>query len=124
MHTQQLPNPLGEYLESLLKVQNLGVDEVLPAHEYRFADLRRALDEIIPTTPTAWPRSRQVIATPGISCWDITLPLHWSRPWDEIPPFMHRAANGETLAHLMVLLAAGRVARHGGEPWRWEPPAV
>ena len=47
VHTQQFPNPLGEYLESLLKVQNLGVDEVLPAHEYRFADLRGRLDEII-----------------------------------------------------------------------------
>ena len=30
VHTQQFPNPLGEYLESLLKVHNLDVDEVLP----------------------------------------------------------------------------------------------
>jgi glyoxylase-like metal-dependent hydrolase (beta-lactamase superfamily II) len=47
VHTQQFPNPLGEYLESLLQVQNLGVDEVLPAHEYRFAGLGARLDEII-----------------------------------------------------------------------------
>ncbi|MHB8594760.1 MAG: MBL fold metallo-hydrolase, partial [Acidimicrobiales bacterium] len=47
VHTQQFPNPLGDYLESLLKVHNLEVDEVLPAHEYRFADLRPRLDEII-----------------------------------------------------------------------------
>ena len=47
VHTQQFPNPLGEYLESLLKVHNLAVDEVLPAHEYRFADLQGRLDAII-----------------------------------------------------------------------------
>ncbi len=47
VHTQQIPNPLGDFLESLLKVQNLAVDEVLPAHEYRFANLRDRLDEII-----------------------------------------------------------------------------
>ena len=38
VHTQQFPNPLGEYLESLLKVHTLDVEEVLPAHEYRFAE--------------------------------------------------------------------------------------
>src|ERR1700676_4641013 len=47
VHTQQPSNPLGDYLESLLKLQNLSTDEVLPAHEYRFSDLKGRLEEII-----------------------------------------------------------------------------
>ena len=46
VHAQQFPNPLGDYLESLAKVRDLGSDEVLPAHEYRFADLGSRIDEI------------------------------------------------------------------------------
>ena len=46
VHAQQFPNPLGDYLESLAKVRDLGTDEVLPAHEYRFADLGSRIDEI------------------------------------------------------------------------------
>ena len=47
VHAQQPANPLGDYLDSLLKVDNLGTEEVLPAHEYRFADLHGRLEEII-----------------------------------------------------------------------------
>ncbi|HEX3980830.1 MAG TPA: MBL fold metallo-hydrolase, partial [Acidimicrobiales bacterium] len=47
VHTQQIPNPLGDFLESLLKVHNLDVEEVLPAHEYRFSNLRGRVDDII-----------------------------------------------------------------------------
>ena len=45
-HSQQDPNPLGDYLESLARMRYLDPDEVLPAHEYRFADLGARLDEI------------------------------------------------------------------------------
>ncbi|MGH9097838.1 MAG: MBL fold metallo-hydrolase, partial [Acidimicrobiales bacterium] len=47
VHTQQPSNPLGDFLASLLKVQNLGAEEVLPGHEYRFSDLAGRLDELI-----------------------------------------------------------------------------
>lgn len=125
LHAQQRESPLADFLEALLRVRALDVDEVLPAHEYRFRNLvsrvdslvehhRRRLDEI----------AAMVTARPGITCWDLTVRLPWSRPWEEIAPFMRRAANGETLAHLVVLLAEGRVSRSGADPWRWGPPAT
>ncbi|GAA2803205.1 hypothetical protein GCM10020219_088340 [Nonomuraea dietziae] len=46
-----------------------------------------------------------------ITCWDIATRLTWSRPWESIQPFMRRAANNETLAHLAWLEAKGRVRR-------------
>src|ERR1700754_1529690 len=39
LHPGQTPDPLGDFLASLTKVGELAVDEVLPAHEYRFAGL-------------------------------------------------------------------------------------
>ena len=42
--------------------------------------------------------------------------LHWSRPWDEIQPFMQRQANGETMAHLVLLELHARVRRVGHSP--------
>ena len=125
VHSQQRPNPLAEFMDALRKVRALDVDEVLPAHEYRFRNLASRVDDLLAHHAARLDAiDEMVAATPGITCWELTVALPWSRPWADIPPFMRRAANGETLAHLMVLLAAGRVARHGVEPWRWEPPAL
>jgi glyoxylase-like metal-dependent hydrolase (beta-lactamase superfamily II) len=119
-HSQQFANPLGDYLDSLAKVRALHPDEVLPAHEYRFADLDGRLDDIERhhadrlDAMVAMLRER-----PGISAWEVTLSLSWSRPWDDIPSFMQRAANGETLAHLVLLERRGRVRREDGAPARF-----
>jgi glyoxylase-like metal-dependent hydrolase (beta-lactamase superfamily II) len=119
-HTQQAVNPLGDYLESLLKIQNLATDEVLPGHEYRFADLEGRLAEIIEHHAARLEEIEQVIAEkPGSTAWDITLDLHWSRPWDQIEPFMQRQANGETLAHCILLELHDRVRRQGHQPARF-----
>ena len=123
VHTQQFPNPLGEYLESLLKVQNLGVDEVLPAHEYRFADLRGRLDEIIIHHADRLAEIEELIGEyPGCTRLGHLRSPHWSRPWHEIADFMQRAAVGETLAHIVLLENHKRVRREGNAPLRFYLP--
>jgi glyoxylase-like metal-dependent hydrolase (beta-lactamase superfamily II) len=119
-HSQQDPNPLGDYLESLARMRYLDPDEVLPAHEYRFADLGARLDQLLGHHEARLEAIEAVLATnPGVSAWDLTLSLEWSRTWEEIPSFMQRAANGETLAHLVLLEARGRVRREAGVPARF-----
>jgi len=120
VHAQQFPNPLGDYLESLAKVRDLGSDEVLPAHEYRFADLGSRIDEITAHHADRLEEIAEAVrARPGSTAWEITLGLHWSRPWDEIESFMQRQANGETLAHCVVLELDGRLRREGTSPARF-----
>ncbi len=120
VHTQQPSNPLGDFLASLLKVQNLGAEEVLPGHEYRFSDLAGRLDELIQHHADRLDEIEDVLRDhPGSTAWDITLRLHWSRPWDQIEPFMQRSANGETLAHCVLLELHDRVRREGTEPSRF-----
>ncbi len=111
-HSQQHGNPLGDYLESLAKVRALHPDEVLPAHEYRFSGLDERVDALLRHHTERLDEIEGIVEDrPGISCWDTTLALSWSRPWDDIPDYMQRAANGETLAHLVLLERRGRVRR-------------
>ncbi|HWE66514.1 MAG TPA: MBL fold metallo-hydrolase [Acidimicrobiales bacterium] len=119
-HSQQFANPLGDYLESLAKVRALHPDEVFPAHEYRFSGLDERVDTLIGHHHDRLAEIETILkAKPGISCWDITLALSWSRPWDEIQDYMQRAANGETLAHLVLLERRGRVTREAAVPARF-----
>ncbi len=119
-HTQQIPNPLGDFLDSLEKLRGLDPDEVLPAHEYRFSDLDGRLDDLEAHHAERLQAIETVLAErPGITTWDLTLTLPWSRPIEEIAAYMQRAANGETLAHLVLLEARGRVRRELDVPARF-----
>ncbi len=123
-HAQQFPNPLGDFLESLAKVRALDTEEVLPAHEYRFADLPARVDELVAHHAERLDEIVAVVADhPGATAWEITLRLHWSRPWDEIESFMQRQANGETMAHCVLLELDDRLHRRGTEPARFYPGA-
>ena len=120
VHAQQSGNPLAQFLDALLSVRGLDVDEVLPAHEWRFRGLRARVDELSAHhDERAAETERLVRETPGITCWEAAQRLRWSRDWSEVTGFMRRAAVGETLAHLVLLESRGRVRREGSDPVRW-----
>jgi len=122
VHPQQRPNPLADYLESVAKVGRLDVGEVLPAHEYRFADLAGRLAEVTEHHAQRLVEiEKELAATPGSTCWELSTRLTWSRPWAEIQGYMRRAATGETLSHLVLLEHRGVAVRSGGRPERWWP---
>ncbi len=120
LHPQQRPNPLADFFESLDKIEELAVEEVLPAHEYRFRGLAQRVAALRAHHER---RFGEVVAAleaqPGATAWEVTVELTWSRPWEEIPFFMQRAAVGETLAHLVVLETRGTVRRSDSVPERW-----
>lgn len=121
MHTQSTESPLADFLESLAKVRDYPCDEVLPAHEYRFAGLAERADDLLAHHHRRLEEIAAVVAAaPGLTCWEVSQRLHWSRKWEDIHGFMRRAANGETLAHLVVLQMQGRLRPVGRRPQRWE----
>lgn len=124
VHAQQRPNPLSDFLDGLRKVRALDVDEVLPAHEYRFRGLATRVDHLIEHHGERLDELADLVTRhPGLPAWDLAQRLTWSRPWEEIQGHVRRIALGETLAHLVMLQARGRIAEDGDEPARWYPSA-
>lgn len=122
MHAQQPLNPLADFLDALRHVRELDVDEVMPAHEWRFRGLRARVDELAAHHESRLAEVERVLgSSPGATCWEVTQRLTWSRKWSEIRGYMRRAAVGETLAHLMLLRYRGRARREGENAARWYP---
>ncbi|MEU9884722.1 MBL fold metallo-hydrolase [Sphaerisporangium sp. NPDC051011] len=122
VHPQSAPDPLADYLDALAAVRYFEVDEVLPAHEYRFLELAERVEDVMAHHGRRLAEIEAAVAgADGVACWDVTTGLTWSRPWETIPPFMRRAATNETLAHLVYLEGKGRLRRVPGEPDLWFP---
>jgi glyoxylase-like metal-dependent hydrolase (beta-lactamase superfamily II) len=122
VHVQQPVNPLADFLEALRGVRDLDIDEVLPAHEWRFRGLDVRVDELLDHHRRRLDETEAAIsAAPGLTCWETTLRLRWSRDWSQIVGYMRRAAVGETLAHLVLLESTGRARHDDARPARWYP---
>jgi hypothetical protein len=111
---------LGTYLRSLSAMEDLDPEEVLPAHEYRFAGLsarvrqlqdhhRARLDEVVGV----------VAAAEGCTTFEVAERLTWSRPWDQSRGLVRRSAIGETYAHLFHLAQRGRLANTANPNDHW-----
>jgi glyoxylase-like metal-dependent hydrolase (beta-lactamase superfamily II) len=123
-HPQQIENPLGHFADSLLRVRDLDLAEVLPAHEYRFSGLDDRVDQLLAHHSDRLGEIWALLdADPGLTVWQMSGRLVWSRPWEAISTFMRRAAVGETLAHLLLLEAGEIVVRDAGPPERWQAVA-
>lgn len=118
-HPQAGPDPLGDFLNSLDKVGAYDADEVLPAHEHRFADLRGRVRQLRAHHEARFDEVIEAIKSGRTSTWQIASCMTWSRPWDQIQGWMRRAAAGETLAHLHYLQRLGVVREQIGEPSEW-----
>ncbi|MGH3520055.1 MAG: MBL fold metallo-hydrolase [Haloechinothrix sp.] len=118
----QLPDPLGSYLESLRSVADIDPIEVLPAHEYRFRGLRERVGTLLSHHGDRLAEIEKAVAEhAGSTCWALTTRLTWSRPVDSMADYLVRMAVRETLAHLVLLAAQGKVRSSGDEAARWYP---
>lgn len=119
-HPQQSSNPLGRFVDSLLRVRRLDLAEVMPAHEYRFRGMADRVDQLLAHHAQRLARIDELLVDrPGLTAWQLSELLPWSRSWPEVGTWMRRAAVGETLAHLVLLQATGVVKSDGQFPERW-----
>jgi glyoxylase-like metal-dependent hydrolase (beta-lactamase superfamily II) len=122
IHTSDEHNPLGEYLESLRKVSELSVAEVLPGHEYRFRHSALRAAQLIAHHEERCRELTEVVrAGAAATCWEIAQQARWSRQWSEFSAFERRAALGETLAHLEYLRSRHIVVKSDQPQPRWSP---
>ncbi len=106
-------NPLEDYLASLQKLRGLQPREVLPAHEYRFADLDSRLDDLAEHHKERLTEAEDILAAAGpagLTAWQVATGVTWSRPWSDLISFQRQAAVGEVLSHLRYLQARGLAA--------------
>jgi glyoxylase-like metal-dependent hydrolase (beta-lactamase superfamily II) len=108
-------DPLADYLSSLAKVRDLDVDEVMPAHEWRFRGLAQRADDIAAHHERRLAELLAAIAAnPDATSWDLAGQLTWSRSWDQYSGGMRISAVTETAAHVLELLRRGLITSSGG----------
>jgi glyoxylase-like metal-dependent hydrolase (beta-lactamase superfamily II) len=117
----QQHDPLGDYLHSLLRVSAEVVNEVLPAHQHRFAGLPGRVGELLAHHEERLDAiERSLLVRPETS-WDIAAAMPWNRAWDDLGIIMKRTALSEAFAHIRYLEHQGRVERVGdGTPVCWQ----
>jgi hypothetical protein len=102
--------------------------EVLPAHEYRFADLDARLDGLAEHHGQRLDEIAGVLGAfpDGLSTWQVAERVTWSRGWDQLSGFPRQAALGEVIAHLRHLQSRGEAEcaePDGTAQWRTTSPA-
>ena len=115
-------DPLGDYQDSLRALARYNPAEVLPAHEYRFADLGARLEMLLRHHRTRLAEIEHAVAAdPGLSTWDVSAVLTWSRGWDQTLGGARQSAVSETWAHLLHLQNHQRVINQDRDRDSWVP---
>jgi glyoxylase-like metal-dependent hydrolase (beta-lactamase superfamily II) len=113
---------LGDYLRSLAALAELPAEEVLPAHEYRFAGLRARAEGILAHHEVRLGEvMAALLARPGSTTVQVAAALHWSRPWEQMRGLQRRFAVGEAYAHLVHLERTGYATNKGTGTDCWRP---
>ncbi|MFC8515609.1 MBL fold metallo-hydrolase [Streptomyces sp. NPDC057257] len=109
-------DPLGDYLDSLERIERLGAAEVLPAHQYAFTDAAARVRELLTHHEERLADLRSLLVEP-LTPWQLAERMEWNRPWDQIPYGSRNIAVSEAEAHLRRLVKLGRAeAVAGSEP--------
>ena len=115
-------DPLGDYQASLRTLARYHPAEVLPAHEYRFADLGARLEALLSHHRTRLAEIEHAVANdPGLSTWAVSEALTWSRGWEQTLGASRQSAVSETWAHLLHLQGNQRVINQGRDRDSWVP---
>ncbi|RSN07733.1 hydrolase [Nonomuraea sp. WAC 01424] len=106
-------DPLGDFLDSLDRVGELGLLDALPAHEWIFHDVAARAAEIRHHHEEKLIRLRTLMAERSrpLTIWEVAAMMTWNRPWDDLAPVLRSMAAGEAAAHLRTLETRGLIRR-------------
>ena len=117
-------DPLGEYLSSLEKVQDLDVDTILPGHEWVFNDLKPRVQQLKVHHRNRLDEMKETLEDGPQTVYDVGSKVHWdSRPWPKMTFWTKRMAATETFAHLFYLEKSDEVKRENRkDTWYFSLP--
>jgi glyoxylase-like metal-dependent hydrolase (beta-lactamase superfamily II) len=111
---------LGDYLASLSLLTDFEVEEVLPAHEYRFKGLSARVSDLRDHHGLRLGEVMDVLRErPGADSATVAEYLVWSRDWTQMQGFIRRSAIGEAYAHLVHLERTGHLVNKGTAVDSW-----
>ncbi|NLW79641.1 MAG: MBL fold metallo-hydrolase [Ruminococcaceae bacterium] len=106
---------LGDYLNSLDKIEQYPIKLALPAHRNNAKDVYLRIAEIRAHHDQRLQNTLDIItANPGANAHDIASKMKWSmrgRDWSEFPVHQKWFAMGETIAHLNYLLYKDKITK-------------
>ena len=118
-HPQAGDDPLGDFLRSLDKLDDLRADGgAARPTSTASSSLRDRSDQLRAHHDERFRRCSPPSAG-DTTAWAIAERMHWSRPWDDMTGFMRRSAVGEAMAHLRALEIRGVLDHEAGEPAQW-----
>lgn len=119
LYSYRKHNPLGEYISSLDKVENIDVDVILPGHEWIFHDLKPRVEQLKAHHRDRLDEMKETLEDGPQTVYDVGSKVHWdSRPWPQMTFWTKRMAATETYAHLFYLMSIGEVNReHRKDTW-------
>jgi glyoxylase-like metal-dependent hydrolase (beta-lactamase superfamily II) len=114
LESERKNNPLGDFIKSLLKIRDLPVDTVLPAHERRFYNLAKRVDEIIRHHEH---RNQEILAalkSGHQTAYQVSQHITWmpeqgGMKFYELMTWSRVSAVSETLAHLRAMTVEGKL---------------
>ncbi|MEV4221293.1 MULTISPECIES: MBL fold metallo-hydrolase [unclassified Nonomuraea] len=110
-------DPLGDFLDSLHRVGELGPLDALPAHEWTFPDVAARAAQIRDHHEEKLERLHAQLRdrSEPPTIWETAAMMTWNRPWSDLPPMLRGLAAGEAAAHLRTLEARGAIRRVPGD---------
>ncbi len=105
-------NPLGMYLKSLEKVENLNVNVVLPGHRNTFSDLKRRIDELKKHHKDRLNEILSILSDGEKNAYEVASLMSWDidcKRFEDYPVAQKWFAHSEAVAHLLYLYEQKRV---------------
>jgi glyoxylase-like metal-dependent hydrolase (beta-lactamase superfamily II) len=108
------PDPLGDYLRSLALVRARPDAMLLPAHGPTRSSTHRRIDELLAHHGARLEQTETALTGGADTAFDVAGRLRWTRRerlLSDLDPFNQMLAICETVAHLDLLVAQGRITR-------------
>lgn len=112
LNSQNVNNPLVDYLNSLENMKQLDVNLVLPGHGSPFSTYQERIIQLIQHHEDRLKEMQKFFKNGSKSAYQVAVETKWYLPWEKLPPFSKRVAVTETLAHLELLVAREELSRN------------